>query len=126
LIGPGGKIIKSIIDETNVEIDVNPDGTVRIYAKNEESAKRALEIIDDVIREAKVGSVYDGTVTKVTDYGAFVRIMPGKEGLVHISNVSYKPIKNLRDIMKTGDKVKVKVIRITSDGKINLSIKDVK
>jgi polyribonucleotide nucleotidyltransferase len=126
LIGPGGKVIKSIIDETGVEIDIAPDGIVRIYAKNRENAKRALEMIDNIVEDAKVGAIYDGVVTRIADFGAFVEIMPGKEGLVHISNISHKPVKNIRDFIKEGDKVKVKVLWITSDGKINLSIKDAK
>jgi polyribonucleotide nucleotidyltransferase len=124
IIGPGGKIIKGIIKEAGVEIDIDDmEGKVTISSFDEEGANKALMMIKDLIREPQVGEVYLGKVKRVTDFGAFVEIMPRKEGLVHISQLSDKFVKNVSDVVKVGDKIWVKLIGIDELGRLNLSKK---
>jgi len=126
IIGPGGKIIKGIIKETGAEIDIDDlEGKVTISSPDEDGANRALMMIKDLIRDPRVGEVYLGKVKRVTDFGAFVEIMPGKEGLVHISQLSDKFVKNVSDVVKVGDKISVKLIGIDEMGRLNLSKKGV-
>ncbi len=126
IIGPGGKIIKGIIKETGAEIDIDDlAGKVTISSSNEEGANKALTMVKDLIREPQVGEVYLGKVKRVTDFGAFVEIMPGKEGLVHVSQLSDKFVKNVSDVVKVGDKIRVKLIDIDELGRLNLSKKGV-
>ena len=125
VIGTGGKTINKIIDETGVKIDIQEDGQVFIYSEDEKKAKRAKEIIEEIVREIEVGQVYEGTVIKLMNFGAFVDLGAGKEGLVHISKISNDRIKNIEDVLHEGDKVKVKVIEIDDQDRINLSMKDV-
>ena len=125
VIGTGGKTINKIIDETGVKIDIKEDGQVFIYSEDEKQAKRAKEIIEEIVREIEVGQVYEGTVIKLMNFGAFVDLGAGKEGLVHISKISNDRIKNIEDVLHEGDKVKVKVIEIDDQDRINLSMKDV-
>ncbi len=126
IIGPGGKIIKGIIKETGAEIDIDDlEGKVTISSPDEDGVNRALMMIKDLIREPKVGEVYLGTVKRVTDFGAFVEIMPRKEGLVHISQLSDKFVKNVSDVVKVGDKISVKLIGIDEMGRLNLSKKGI-
>ena len=126
IIGPGGKIIKGIIKETGVEIDIDDlEGKVTISSPDEEGVNRALMMIKGLIREPRVGQVYLGKVKRVTDFGAFVEIMPGKEGLVHVSQLSDKFVKNVSDVVKVGDKISVKLISIDELGRLNLSKKGV-
>ena len=126
IIGPGGKIIKGIIKETGVEIDIDDlEGKVTISSLDEEGANKALTMIKGLIEEPRVGQVYLGKVKRVTDFGAFVEIMPGKEGLVHISQLSDKFVKNVSDVVKVGDKIRVKLIRIDELGRLDLSKKGV-
>ena len=125
VIGTGGKTINKIIDETGVKIDIKEDGQVFIYSEDEKQAKRAKEIIEEIVREIEVGQVYEGTVIKLMNFGAFVDLGAGKEGLVHISKISNDRIKNIEDVLQEGDKVKVKVIEIDDQDRINLSMKDV-
>jgi polyribonucleotide nucleotidyltransferase len=121
LIGPGGKTIRSIIDETKVTIDVEDSGTVIIGSPNDESAKKAMDIIDSLTRDVEVGTIYTGKVTRITNFGAFVEILPGKEGLVHISELADYRVNKVEDIAKVGDELTVKVIEIDNMGRINLS-----
>jgi polyribonucleotide nucleotidyltransferase len=121
LIGPGGKTIRSIIDETKVTIDVEDSGTVIIGSPNDESAKKAMDIIDSLTRDVEVGTIYTGKVTRITNFGAFVEILPGKEGLVHISEMADYRVNKVEDIAKVGDELTVKVIEIDNMGRINLS-----
>ncbi len=124
IIGPGGRIIKGIIKEAGVEIDIDDmEGKVTISSFDEEGANKALMMIKDLIREPQVGEVYLGKVKRVTDFGAFVEIMPRKEGLVHISQLSDKFVKNVSDVVKVGDKIWVKLIGIDELGRLNLSKK---
>ena len=125
VIGTGGKTINKIIEETGVKIDIKEDGQVFIYSSDEKQASRAKEIIEDIVREIEVGQVYEGNVTKIMNFGAFVDLGMGKEGLVHISKISKERVKNVEDVLHEGDKVKAKVIEIDDQGRINLSMKDV-
>ena len=124
VIGPGGKMINKIIDETGVKIDIEEDGQVFIYSQDNEKANRALEMIEDIVREVEVGGIYLGTVTRLMTFGAFVDLGFGdKEGLLHISKISNERIKNIEDVFKVGDKVTVKVSEIDEQGRINLTAK---
>ena len=124
VIGQGGKVINKIIAQTGVQIDIEDDGKVCIYAVNTESAKEAEKIINGIVKEPEIGEIYKGKVTKIMNFGAFVEILPGKEGLVHISKLDHKRVEKVEDVLHEGDEVMVKVIEITDQGKINLSRKD--
>lgn len=123
LIGPGGKNIKQIISECDVKIDVEDTGLVKIFSPNNEAAHKAMDMINDLTKEARVGDVYLGKVKRITDFGAFVEILPGTDGLVHISELDTRRVNNVRDILREGDEVKVKVIDIDHMGRIKLSRK---
>lgn len=123
IIGPGGKVIKAIQAETNTRVEVEESGLVKIVAGNEEEGDKALEMIEAIVQEAKVGAVYEGTVRKIMDFGAFVEIFPGTDGLVHISQLDSKRVAKVTDVLKQGDKVRVKVLEVDRDGKIRLSRK---
>ena len=123
VIGAGGKVINKIIDETGVKIDINDDGRVSIAAENTESGKMAMQMIEDIIKEVEVGEVYLGKVTKITNFGAFIDVLNGKEGLLHISNISRERVNKVEDVFKIGDEVEVKVTDIDKQGRINLSRK---
>jgi len=125
IIGPGGKVIRAIQAETGAEIDVEENGLVKIVADNEAAGDKALKMIEDIVQEAEVGAVYEGTVRKIMDFGAFVEIFPGTDGLIHISQLDSKRVGKVSDILKEGDKVKVKVLEVDRDGKIRLSRKAV-
>ena len=124
LIGPGGNNIRSLSEQTGAEIIVKDDGTVSIYSRVKESAEQAKSMIDNQFAEAKVGEVYNGTVLTLKDFGAFVEIMPGKSGLCHISKISHERVNDIGDLLSVGQKVKVKVIDVDRQGRLNLSIKD--
>jgi polyribonucleotide nucleotidyltransferase len=122
LIGPGGKVIKGIVEQTGVKIDVSDDGTVNIFASDGESAARALQMVSDIAAVAEVGKTYLGKVVRIADFGAFVEIFPGTDGLLHISEISESRIKNVRDELKEGDQILVKVLALEGN-KIKLSRK---
>ena len=124
VIGKGGETINKIIDATGVKIDIEDDGQVMIYSTDNDKAEQALEMIEDIVREFEVGQIYYGTVIRTTNFGAFVDIGGGKEGLVHISKISKERVKNVEDFVHVGDKVPVKVIEIDEQGRINLTMKD--
>jgi len=124
LIGPGGKMIRSIIDATGVKIDVSDDGTVNIFATDGTSADRAIQMVTDIAAVAEVGKTYLGKVVRLVDFGAFVEIFPGTDGLLHISEISENRIKNVRDELKEGDQILVKVLALEGN-KIKLSRKAV-
>ncbi len=127
VIGPGGKMINKIIEETGVKIDIEEDGQVLIYSSDSEKAIQALEMIEDIVREVEVGGIYYGEVIRIMNFGAFVDLgCGGKEGLLHISQISKERIKNIEDVLHVGDKVTVKVISIDDQDRINLSMKDFK
>ncbi|UCH22696.1 MAG: polyribonucleotide nucleotidyltransferase [Deltaproteobacteria bacterium] len=125
IIGPFGKIIRSIQNETNTRIEIEDSGIVKIAAFCKEDADAAQKLINDIAMEPEVGRVYEGTVQKVMDFGAFVQILPGTDGLVHISQLANRRITNVSDVVKEGDRIKVKVLEISRDGKIRLSHKAV-
>jgi polyribonucleotide nucleotidyltransferase len=126
VIGSGGKIIKSITEETGVKIDIDDDGTIKIASTDSEGGKLALEKIENIVAEPELNEIYSGTVVKIMDFGAFVNFMGTKDGLVHISELSEKRVGKTTDIVKVGDKVKVKVIGFDNRGKIRLSMKELK
>ncbi len=121
VIGPGGKMIRSIIDETKTTIDIDNDGTVLIGSTDEASARKAIQIIESLTKEAEVGGIYTGKVTRILNFGAMVEILPGKEGLVHVSELADYRVANVEDVVKVGDEVMVKVIDIDNLGRLNLS-----
>ena len=121
VIGTGGKTIRSIIDETKTTIDISNDGTILIGSTNEESAQKAIKTIEDLTKDVEIGGIYTGKVTRVMTFGAFVEILPGKEGMVHISELADHRVDKVEDIVKVGDEITIKVIDIDSQGRINLS-----
>ena len=123
VIGTGGKVINKIIEETGVKIDIEEDGRVYIYSTDSESGKKALKLIDKIVKEIEPGEIYEGIVTKIMPFGAFIDI-GGKEGLLHISKISSKRIERVEDVLNVGDEVTVKVTDIDDQGRINLNMKD--
>ncbi|MDR5695214.1 MAG: polyribonucleotide nucleotidyltransferase [Armatimonadota bacterium] len=121
VIGPGGKMINKIIAETGVKIEVEQDGKIHIASPDEEANRKAVKMIEEIVREVKVGEVYIGRVTRVTNFGAFVEVLPGKEGLVHISELSDKRVDRVEDVVKVGEEILVKVKEIDAHGRINLT-----
>jgi polyribonucleotide nucleotidyltransferase len=124
IIGPGGKVIRGIIEATGVKMDVEDDGTVTIASIDEAASRKAIEMVQKIAAEAEVGKIYKGTVRKIVDFGAFVEILPGTDGLVHISQLASERVRRVSDILKEGDEVMVKVLEIDRQGKIRLSRKD--
>jgi polyribonucleotide nucleotidyltransferase len=124
VIGPGGKVIREIIEKTGVSIDINDDGVVSIASTDEESAQKAVEYVQNLVQEVEVGKIYLGKVKKIVDFGAFVEIFPGTDGLVHISQVCDRRIKNVSDEIQEGDEIKVKVIDVDQQGRVKLSRKE--
>lgn len=124
VIGPGGKIIKKIIEDTGVSIDIEDDGRVFIAVVDKDAGQKAMQIIENLTRDVEVGGIYLGKVTRLMNFGAFVEILPGKEGLVHISQLARERVAKVEDVVKPGDEVMVKVTEIDRQGRINLSRKD--
>ena len=124
VIGAGGKTINKIIDATGVKIDIEEDGHVAIYSNDADNANKALKMIEDIIRVLEVGKVYDGVVTRIAPFGAFVDLGGGKEGLLHISKISSKHINKVEDVLSVGDEIKAKVTEIDNQGKIALNMRD--
>ena len=120
VIGPGGKNIKKIIEITGASVDIKDDGEIYISSDDNKAVKSALQMIESIVKEAKVGEIYKGKVTRTTNFGAFVEILPGKEGLVHISKLSPRRIAKVEDVVKTNDDIFVKVIKIDHQGRIDL------
>ena len=125
VIGKGGYNVRSVQQATSSQIDISDDGTIKIAASSKASADAAVKAINDLLAEVEIGKVYEGTVARITDFGAFVTIMPGKDGLVHISQITDERVENVSDYLREGDVVKVKVLDIDSSGRIRLSIKAV-
>ncbi|MDD5090135.1 MAG: polyribonucleotide nucleotidyltransferase [Candidatus Wallbacteria bacterium] len=123
IIGPGGKVIRKITAECDVEIDIEDDGLVKIFSDSAEKSAKAARIINDLTAEAEVGKVYQGRVTRIMNFGAFVEILPGKEGLVHISQLDSNRVNRVEDVVNVGDEVTVKCVEIDSMGRVNLSRK---
>ena len=124
VIGPGGKMINKIISETGVKMDIEEDGNVFIYATNPQDGNKALEIVKEIVKEIEVDGIYEGIVTKITTFGAFVDVGAGKEGLLHISKISKQRVAKIEDVLKVGDKIKVRVYEIDEQGRINLTHKE--
>ncbi|MBW2644082.1 MAG: polyribonucleotide nucleotidyltransferase, partial [Deltaproteobacteria bacterium] len=125
VIGPGGKIIRAIQTETDTKLEIDDQGVIKIAAFSKEEADAAVKMIDEIVREPEVGEIYEGKVVKIMDFGAFVQLMPGTDGLVHISQLADHRVNKVSDIVKEGDLIKVKVLEINRDGKIRLSHKAV-
>jgi polyribonucleotide nucleotidyltransferase len=121
IIGPGGKTIKGIVDATGVAIDVEDDGTVNVASADPEAVKKALDIIRGLTAEAEVGATYTGTVKRITDFGAFVEVLPNTDGLLHISEMAHTRVERVEDVLKEGDTIDVKVLSVDREGKIRLS-----
>lgn len=123
VIGPGGKVINKIIDETGVKIDTADDGLITVTASDTASGQQAIDMINEIVKEVEVGEIYDGRVTRLMKFGCFVELVKGKEGLVHISQLANERVEKVEDVVKEGDKLKVKVIEIDKQGRMNLSHK---
>jgi polyribonucleotide nucleotidyltransferase len=124
LIGPGGKTIRALVDETGAKIDVQDDGTVRVASADGKAMQAAIDRIRDLTAEAEVGKIYRGTVRRVVDFGAFVEILPGTDGLVHISQLANERVRAVQDVVNEGDVIDVKVLEVDKSGKIRLSRKE--
>ena len=123
VIGPGGKIIKKIVEDTGVKIDIEDDGRVMIMSNDAEASAKAVKIIEDIVAEVEVGRTYMGKVVRITDFGAFVEVLPGKDGLVHISQLALERVKKVEDVVNVGDEIMVKCVEIDEKGRVNLSRK---
>ena len=123
VIGPGGKVIKKIIDDCGVQIDIDDDGTVRISATSVEASAAAVAAIEEIVREVEVGQIYKGKVTRLMAFGAFVELLPGREGLCHISQLDKKRVEKVEDYVNVGDELEVKVTEIDQKGRVNVSHK---
>ncbi|MBR4943838.1 MAG: polyribonucleotide nucleotidyltransferase [Peptococcaceae bacterium] len=123
VIGPGGKVIKKIVEDTGVKIDIEDDGRVMIMSNDAEASAKAVKIIEDIVAEVEVGRTYMGKVVRITDFGAFVEVLPGKDGLVHISQLALERVKKVEDVVNVGDEILVKCVEIDEKGRVNLSRK---
>ncbi len=123
VIGPGGKVIRKIIEDTGVTIDVEDDGTVQIASNDGEALKKAVDIVGKITEEPEVGKIYMGKVKRIMEFGAFCEILPGREGLCHVSEMSEQFVKDIREVVKLGDEFLVKLIQIDEQGRLNLSRK---
>jgi polyribonucleotide nucleotidyltransferase len=124
LIGPGGKNVKALCEQYSVRINTEDDGTVSIFGKNTKDAEDAKAAVLGIVLDPEVGMVYNGTVKRIMDFGAFVEILPGKEGLVHISKLSRQRVAQVTDVVKEGDSIQVKLLEIDKMGRLNLSYID--
>ena len=125
MIGPGGKGIKGIEASTGAKVDIDNDGTIQVSSVNAEAAQRALEMIEAVTQEVKLNKIYNGRVTSIKDFGAFIEVIPGQDGLCHISELSDGYIKQVSEVCAIGDELRVKVIAIDDQGRVKLSRKRV-
>jgi polyribonucleotide nucleotidyltransferase len=123
VIGRGGATIKALTEETGVDIDIAEDGTIKIFATNQEAADAAQERIEELVADVEIGKVYEGTVMKIVDFGAFVNILPGRDGLLHVSEISAQRVENVSDELAVGQSIQVKVLDVDRQGKVKLSIK---
>ncbi len=123
IIGPGGKIIRKIIQDTGATIDIEDDGSVQVASTEESAMKKAVEIINSIVEDPEVGKIYKGKVIRIMDFGAFCEILPGKEGLCHVSELSDTFVKNVNEVVKVGDEFDIKLMEIDQQGRLNLSRK---
>ena len=124
VIGTGGKTIKAIAQQSGAEVNIDDDGTVTIYGPNHAAAQKAKELVGEIVEEPEVGRIYQGTVKRIMDFGAFIEILPGKEGLCHISKLAHKRVEHVEDVLKVGQQVPVKLIEIDRQNRLNLSYID--
>ena len=125
IIGKGGATIRSITEESGATVDINDDGTVKVFGQNQAARDKAVDMIMAITAEAEVGEIYEGTVARIVDFGAFVTILPGKDGLVHISQIADERVENVSDYLKEGQKIRVKVLDVDQRGRIKLSMREV-
>ena len=125
IIGKGGATIRGIVEETGAEVDIDDDGLVRIYAENATSKDAAIDKVNSIIAEAEVGRIYQGTVARIVDFGAFVNILPGKDGLLHISQIAQERVEKVSDYLSEGEEIDVIVLDVDQRGRIKLSIKEI-
>ncbi len=123
VIGPGGKMINEIIDATGVSIDIEDDGTVMIGSTDSEGAQRAIDWIESLVAEPELGKVYDAKVVKLMPFGAFAEFMPGKDGMIHVSQIADHRVENVEDELSVGDQVKVQLVEVDSQGRYNLTMR---
>ena len=123
VIGKGGVVIREIIEETGVEIDISDDGLVKMSGVDKEAIQAAYKRIEAITAEVEAGKIYEGKVVKITDFGAFVKILPSQDGLLHISQIAHERIRNVSDVLSEGQVIKVKVIEIDRQGRVRLSMK---
>jgi polyribonucleotide nucleotidyltransferase len=124
VIGPGGKVIRGLVEETGCKIDIDNDGTVLIASSDGASLDKAIESIQMICAEPEIGKIYQGVVRKIVEFGAFVEIMPGTDGLLHISQISNERIRRVEDVLHEGDEIPVKVLDVDRSGKIRLSLRE--
>jgi len=124
VIGPGGKVIRGLVEETGCKIDIEDDGTVLIASADNAQMELAISRIEAITAEPEVGRIYDGIVRKIVEFGAFVEIMPGTDGLLHISQLSNERVRRVEDVLHEGDEIKVKVLDVDRSGKIRLSLRE--
>jgi len=124
VIGPGGKVIRGIVQETGCKIDVSDDGTVKIASADSVAMQKAIDIVRGITASAEVGKIYDGKVRRIVEFGAFVEIFPGTDGLLHISQIAEERVRAVSDVLKEGDQIPVKVLEVDRQGKIRLSLKE--
>ena len=122
VIGSGGRIINKIIAETGAAIDINDEGIVTINSKDKDACQKAAEWVEGIVKEPQPGEEYEGTVKRIMNFGAFVEILPGKDGLVHISQLAPQRVENVEDVVKVGQEVKVRVVEVDDQGRLNLSM----
>jgi polyribonucleotide nucleotidyltransferase len=125
VLGKGGAVIRSITEETGASVDIDDDGNVRIYGEDAESRDAAVEMVNSITAEAEIGKLYLGKVARIVDFGAFVTILPGKDGLVHISQIAKERVENVSEHLKEGEDVIVKCSDLDARGRIKLSIKEI-
>jgi polyribonucleotide nucleotidyltransferase len=126
VIGPGGKVIRGLVEQTGCKIDIEDDGTVLIASADGVAMEKAIEMIQAITAEPEIGKIYHGTVRKIVEFGAFVEIMPGTDGLLHISQISNERIRRVEDVLHEGDEIDVKVLDVDRSGKIRLSLREAK
>jgi len=125
VIGKGGAVIRGITEKTGASVDIDDDGSIRIYGEDAESRDAAVEMVNEITAEAEIGKLYMGKIARIVDFGAFVTIIPGKDGLVHISQIAEQRVENVTDFLKEGEDVLVKVTDLDARGRIKLSIKEI-
>jgi len=123
VIGPGGKVIRKIQEDTGATIDIDDDGTVKVASYDSEGGQRAVEIIRGLTEDPEVGAIYEGIVRRIQSFGAFVEILPNRDGLLHISELDTKRVERVEDVVREGDRVRVKVLSVDPEGKVRLSRK---